>query len=300
MNRLKNFIPVALSLCFGASLTSCDLYERIFKKNPEENKTVTKEVVLPQDREAIQIKTDPKMYSPEEFAQGVVKGDWAIETVFNQDVVGETTPYIKFSQSENRIYGNNGCNTVNGDYSYNPADSTMTFSNVAVTMRLCHKEGLTDYLINKALDDTRRYELQDVEDGYLMTLFDANGRDIMKLTHQNLDFLNGTWNIVEINGEEIHNDKMKLVFDVDEHKVHGNTGCNVLNGRLETDMDAPNTFSFEAIAVTMMLCPEMEHQTAMLVALEDASRAKPIDKNRVILLDSNGEAVMTLQRASDK
>lgn len=279
-------------------LTSCSLYEKLTgKKEPE---AVKKEIVLPQDREAIMVKTDPKMYSPEEFAKGIIKGDWAIESVYGQPAVGENPPYIKFAQDEGRIYGNNGCNTINGQYRYNPADSTLRFDNIAVTMMLCHKEGITDYLINQALNETATYRLEDVEDGYLMSLYNSEGKEIMKLAHQNLDFLNGTWKVTEIEGEPINVEKMKLVFDVDEHKVHGNTGCNVLNGTLVTDMDAPNTFSFESMAVTMMMCPEMEYQTAMLVALEDACRAKPIDKNRVQLLDSEGNVVLTLERTSDK
>lgn len=299
MKRTIRYTLVALGLTgMTAGLSSCDLYERIFKKGASSE--VKKEVVLPQDREAFMVKTDPKMYSPEEFAQGVIKGDWAIEDVFGQKASGQTAPYLKFVQNEKRIYGNNGCNTVNGDYIYNPADSTLSFDHVAVTMMLCPQEGITDYLVNKALNDTRRYTLEEVEDGYLLNLYDAQGKEVMQLAHQNLDFLNGTWKVVEIEGEEIHVDKMKLVFDIDEHKIHGNTGCNVLNGRLETDMDTPNTFSIEAVGVTMMYCPEIEYQTAMLVALEDACRAKPIDKNRVQLLDSSGNAVMTLQRTSDK
>lgn len=294
--KSKIFLYLAAGGCL-LSMSSCSLYDKIFKKEPE---VVKKEVVLPQDREAILVKTDPKMYSPEEFARGVVKGDWAIESVFGEKAVGQNPPFIKFSQDEGRIYGNNGCNTINGEYRYNPADSTLNFDNVAVTMMLCNKEGITDYLVNKALNETTRYTLQDVEDGYLMNLYDSIGKPIMQLAHQNLDFLNGTWRVVEIDGDPINVEKMKLVFDVDEHKVHGNTGCNVLNGKLETDMDAPNTFSFEAIAVTMMYCPEMEYQTAMLVALEDACRAKPIDKNGVLLLDSSGKAVMMLERTTDK
>lgn len=278
------------------TMSSCSLYDKLFKKQEQ---TVKKEVVLPQDREAILVKTDPKMYSPEEFAKGIIKGDWAIESAFGQQAVGQTPPFIKFSQEEHRIYGNNGCNTVNGSYSYNPADSTLMFENVAVTMMLCTKEGLTDYLIDKALNDTRRYSLEDVDDGYMMVLYDEQGKAVMQLSHQNLDFLNGTWKVDAIDGEKVDVENMKLVFDVDEHKIHGNTGCNVLNGRFETDMDEPNTFSFEAIAVTMMLCPQMEYQTAMLVALENACRAKPIDKNRVELLDSDGKSVLTLERTTD-
>ena len=293
----KLFILVSIA-GMSCSLSSCDLYDKLFKK--ENKDTVKKEVVLPQDREAIMVKTDPKTYSPEEFAKGVIKGDWAIEEVFGQKAIGEKAPFIKFANDEGKIYGNNGCNIVNGSYKYERQDSVLTFSNLAVTMMYCDKEGITDHLITQALDEARHYSLQDVDDGYIMRIYDAKGQEIMLLTHQNLDFLNGTWKVTEINGEKVNVEKMKLVFDIDEHKVHGNTGCNVLNGRLETDMDEPNTFSFESMGVTMMMCPQMEYQTAMLVALEDACRAKPIDKNKVQLLDSAGQVVMTLVRTNDK
>lgn len=297
--KIKNLLLCLITTGLMTSITSCQTFKDLFSKESS-SKTIKKEVVLPQDRESVNVETDPKMYSPEEFAQGVIKGDWAIEKVYGQEAVGETVPFLKFSNTEKRVYGNNGCNTVNAEYKYNPADSTITFSNVAVTMMLCTKTGITDYLVNKALNEAASYTLQDVDDGYIMDLYDSAGKNIMQLSHQNLDFLNGTWKVVAIEDEEINIEKMKLVFDVDEHKIHGNTGCNVMNGKLETDLDAPNTFSFEDIAVTMMMCPSIEYQTALLVALEEANRAKPIDKNRVVLLDSNGKAVLTLQRTTDK
>lgn len=290
--RKPLFILYTLSAAGLLILSSCNTFHK--------DTAVKKDIVLPQDREAIMVKSDPKTYSPEEFAKGLIKGDWAIENVYGQEAVGEKAPFLKFSQTEGKVYGNNGCNTINADYKYNPADHSLAFSNVAVTMMLCHKEGITDYLVNQALNETASYSLEEVEDGYIMRIFDGNGKEIMVLAHQNLDFLNGTWKVVEINGEPINIEKMKLVLDVDEHKVHGNTGCNVLNGKLETDMDAPNTFSFESMGVTMMMCPQMEYQTAMLVALEEAERAKPIDKNRVQLLDAEGNPVITLQRTTDK
>lgn len=263
-------------------------------KKVEENKT------LPRDRKALEVHSDPKAYTPEEFAKGVIKGDWSIDKVYKQRAVGEVAPYIKFSPSEGKIYGNNGCNTVNAEYSYNAKEHKIQFNNPLVTMRLCAMTGITDALINQALNETRRYELREENEDYVLTFFDSKGQEVMQLSHQNLDFLNGTWKVTAIDGEPIDIDKMKLVFDIDERKVHGNTGCNVLNGRLETDLDEPNTFSFEGMGVTMMMCPEIEYQTAMLVALEEACKAKPLSKNEVILLDASGNNVMTLERTSDR
>lgn len=294
-NNIKYSAMAVMSLFM---LGSCGILNNS-KSNSDTNKSVKKEAVLPLDRKALQVHSDPKTYSPEEFAKGIIKGDWAIDEVYGEKPQGQVAPFIKFSESEGRIYGNNGCNTINADYTYNAKDNTLKFSNTAVTMMLC-PDAATEHLINTAVNETRSYSLRETEDGYLMTLYDGAGKKIMELTHQNLDFLNGTWKVVAIEGEAVNIPKMKLVFDIDEHKIHGNTGCNVLNGRLETEMDAPNTFSFEGIAVTMMMCPDIEHQTAMLVALEDACRAKPVDKNKVILLDASGKEVMTLERTTDK
>ncbi|MCH5214813.1 MAG: META domain-containing protein [Muribaculaceae bacterium] len=301
MKRTINLFAAALCMA-GAmmTMTSCDLYERIFKKGDSGSSSVSKEAVLPQDRESIESAKRAATYTPQEFKRGIIKGDWAVEEVMGKKAIGETAPYFKFSQEDGRMYGNNGCNVLNASYKYNPADSTLSFSNMAVTMMYCQKEGITDYLINQAVNDTRYYNLQEATDGYELILLNEDHKPVMTLTHQNLDFLNGTWKVVAIGDEQVHIDKMKLVFDIDEGKVHGNTGCNVLNGRLETDMDTPNTFSFEAIAVTMMMCPQMEYQTAMLVALEEACRAKPLKANMVQLLDSDGDPVITLERTSDK
>ncbi|WP_290394654.1 META domain-containing protein, partial [Muribaculum intestinale] len=42
-----------------------------------------------------------------------LEGEWNVWTVGGKKVTGENRPYINFSLSEGRIYGNNGCNTVN-------------------------------------------------------------------------------------------------------------------------------------------------------------------------------------------
>lgn len=310
---MKKLFIYTLVSAFTISLVSCSAINRNSKTQTGAESTVTssttskssnskntKSNTLPADRQEIIQKKNPQTYTSEEFQNGIVKGDWAIETVFGEEAVGEKAPFIKFNISDGRIYGNNGCNTINAKYNYDPKKKTLTFDEVAVTMMLCNKEGITDIAVNRALNETRKYSLEKNTAGYMLTLYNSAGDAVMTLSLQNFEFLNGTWKIVALDGEEVNIEKMKLVFDVDEHKVHGNTGCNVLNGRLETDMDAPNSISFEGIAVTMMLCPEMEYQTAMLVALEETCRAKPISRNRVDFIDTNGRVVMSLERTSDK
>ncbi len=284
------------------SLGSCSLFYKVIGKTDsvtaDNGKDVSIEAVLPHDREHIAAKKELKTYTPEELKKGMVKGDWAIEKVNGKDAVGEKAPFLKFVPSEGRVYGNNGCNVLNGSYRYNPADSTISFSDMASTMMICVKEGITDYEINAALGAARYYTWEIKGSDYYIYLLDAGRRRVMSLMHQNFDFLNGSWQVTAVNEKKIDNPEMKLVIDVPESKVHGNTGCNILNGTFETDMEAANSISFSSIATTRMACPPPNDETELLVALEEASTAKPISPTEVILFDSQGKQVIRLSRIS--
>ncbi len=288
----KYRITAALpALALAVVMTGCGIFNKSTKKiNP----------VLPQDRENIAVKKDQKIYTPEELKRGVVKGDWAIESVYGKKAVGEKAPFLKFVPEEKRVYGNNGCNVINGTYRYNASDSTINFDNIASTMMMCAKEGLTDYEINTALGATKFYSWKIEGNDYYLTFYDETGREVMNLMHQNFEFLNGTWRVTRINDQPVNVEGMKMVIDVDEGKLHGNTGCNIMNGNLEVDMDQPNSISFSAIAVTRMMCPEMQHETALVVALEEVSAARPVSGSEVILYDDQQKPVLTLVRTTDR
>lgn len=294
MKTFKNCLIPAVVLAI-LPLGACGV---INKKATEEHE-VKKEAVLPTDREKI-VQPVSAVYTSEDLAKGVVKGDWAIEKVNGKTAVGEKAPYLKFVPDEKRVYGNNGCNVINATYQYNPADSTISFGNMASTMMACAMEGITDYEINAALDATRAYSWRLTGDDYYLTFYDADRKPVMVLMHQNFQFLNGTWAVKEISGQAVDVPDMKLVIDVDEGKLHGNTGCNIINGTLETDMDAANSISFQQIAMTRMACPEPNYETQLIVALEESMRAKALQGGRVALLNSENKTVLLLERTSDK
>lgn len=289
----KNKIILGLSLiALSMSLSSCDLYNSIFHK--DSNKV---DATLPGDREEIVVKKEVGVFTPDELKRGAVMGDWAIETVYGKKCVGEKAPYLKFVPSEGRFYGNNGCNVMNGGYSYNAQDSTLSFSNVAMTMMMCGKEGLTDYEINTAMGATKYYSWEEVDSDYILTLYDETGNEVMKLLHQNFEFLNGAWRVSHINETEVKNRNVKLVIDVNESKVHGNTGCNILNGALDVNMEYPNYISFSAIATTRMACPDADNsETAFLVALEEVTRARLVKSGEVRLYNDRDKEVIRLVR----
>lgn len=296
MKKIYKLFPL-----LGVSLlvVSCGIFNKNHKSGETSSIEVKKEAVLPTDREDI-VQPVSAVYTSADIAKGIVKGDWAIETVFGSPAVGEKAPFLKFVPAEKKVYGNNGCNVINAEYSYNPEDSTISFSYLATTMMLCHKEGLTDIDINRALDATRFYSWELNDDNYYITFYNENHEPVMGLMHQNFQFLNGTWAVKEISGEPVDVPKMKLVIDVEEGKVHGNTGCNVFNGSLEINMESANSISFQAIAKTLSMCPDENYEIQLMVALEEAMRAKPLQGGKVELLDDDNKPVLLLQRTSDK
>lgn len=298
--KIENKTLIAITATAALMLSGCSFVNSITHKSGSTEKNVSQEAVLPHDRQHIEEKIELHKYTSEDIAKGVVKGDWAIEKVNGKEAVGEKAPFLKFVPSEKRVYGNNGCNVLNGSYAYNPKDSTLRFTDMATTMMMCAKDGITDYEINLALEAVRHYTWDRNGDDYYLHLLDAGGREVMTLMHQNFQFLNGTWAVRRINDTAVDDPEMKLVIDVDEGKVHGNTGCNILNGSFETDMDAANSISFSAIATTRMACPTPNHETEFIVALEEASSAKPISPDKVVLLGSQGKQVMLLERTTDK
>lgn len=287
---ISRYYITALGLPLLIAFSSCSIFSRKVKK----------EAVLPADREQIQVKTTVETYTPEEIKKGVVKGDWAIEKVGEKETVGEEAPFIKFVPAEGKIYGNNGCNVINGSYSCNPADSTLSFSNLASTMRLCGKTGITDTEVSVALGETKYYSWESKDSDYYIYLLDENHQLLMTLMHQNFQFLNGSWHITAIDGTPVDVPDMKIVIDVDEGKIHGNTGCNILNGNMEIDMERPNSISFQSIATTRMACPDNINETAFIMALEEASAAKPVSTSEVILYSSDKREVLKMVRTSDK
>lgn len=288
MNSIKHKSYLLLFGCLTLGLGSCSLLGTHSK--------VKKENVLPSDREQIRSQTARAEYTPEDLASGMVSGDWAIEEVAGRPTVGATAPFLKFVVGDKRVYGNNGCNVLNATYAYNPADSTLSFSDIVTTQRMCDTTGITDIDINAALTSVSRYTWQRKGDEYYLYLTDARMQPLLTLMHQNFEFLNGTWQVVSIGDETIDNPDVKLVIDVAEGKIHGNTGCNILNGSLELDLETANSISFQDLITTRMACPNPEYETRFIVALEEADRAKPISEERVLLLNSSNEVVLTIVR----
>lgn len=129
-------------------------------------------------------------------------------------------------------------------------------------------------------------------------LKNASDSTTMTMRKSDLTFLNGAWRVSVLDGKNIPADaEMQMVIDLPELKVHGNTGCNILNGSIFVDPAKQNSLQFSNLATTRMACPDMEREQKFLVALEQVETAIPgKDKNTALLKDDQGQVMMQLTR----
>ncbi len=108
--------------------------------------------------------------------------------------------------------------------------------------------------------------------------------------------LAGEWRAVAVGDRALPDEpEVLLAFDALEGCVSGTTGCNRLSGGYALEGDG---LTFGPAASTRMACPEpaMAIENAVLAALQ-ATRAVVSEAGRLVLLDGNETAVITLAPA---
>ena len=114
-----------------------------------------------------------------------------------------------------------------------------------------------------------------------------------------LSVLNGEWKIKEANGEAIPSGMEKqpfIAFDVKKKSIHGNAGCNLINGGFETSTSNAKSISFPGVASTMMACPDMETEGKILKALNEVKSFDVLAGGGIGLYDANNALVMVLEK----
>ena len=226
-----------------------------------------------------------------------IEGEWAIMSVYGENITGDEHPTIIFESESHRFYGNNGCNTINGDFTI-PGVDKLLLSNVATTMMLC-PDAKFEYKINQALGNVAAFELTvKGQDSYLV-MKSVKGVKLMTLHRSDIGFVNGAWQVVAVNGDRMAvNDDMRLVIDVPEGKVHGSAGCNMLNGHVLVDAEQSNSIQFTSLMTTRMTCPDQSLETSLLLALENVTLCFKDGSNHVVLRDASGKELVKLRRLS--
>ena len=131
-----------------------------------------------------------------------------------------------------------------------------------------------------------------------MALCNASSRPVVvlqkKVSTVKLSALNGEWKIEEVNGEAIPSGMEKqpfISFDIKKKSIHGNAGCNLINGGFETDKENPRSISFPNVISTMMACPDMEVESKVI---NEVKSFDVLSGGGIGLYNADGTLVMVL------
>lgn len=233
-------------------------------------------------------------------------GNWTAVQVGDMKVTGDNRPYIVFDQDPAnpfivKCYANDGCNTINGEFAITPGGKIQPAGELISTMMMC-QDAPYEMGFSTALNTVRSYSVEKIGSDYLLYLKNEGGATSMIMRKSNLDFANGAWTVTKIGNTPVpQGAEMQLVIDIPELKIHGNAGCNVLNGEIRINPDVQNSLEFTDMATTRMTCPFIESEQQLIQALESARKVSATANSDIIFLsDAAGKTVVVLKRLNLK
>lgn len=236
----------------------------------------------------------------------VFYGEWMASRVGELTITGDNRPYIVFDADPTnpflvKCYANNGCNTINGEFAITPGGNMKPTTELISTMMLC-PDAPYEMGFSTALNTVASYSIEKIGSDYLLYLKNEAGETTMILRKSDLDFANGAWSVQKINDAHAPQEaEMRLVIDIPELKIHGNAGCNVLNGKISINPDVQNSLSFSDLITTRMSCPYLEAEQSLIQALESAKTvATTGNKDVIYFADAAGKTVLVLKRLNLK
>ena len=108
------------------------------------------------------------------------------------------------------------------------------------------------------------------------------------------DKLEGTWNIVEVNGQKIADGDPYIGFDAVAGRVYGSFGCNRIVGGFDPKCKA-GTLALDKLGSTQMMCADMTTENLVSKGLSGV-KGFALDKDAVTLTDGNNKAIVVLKR----
>ena len=232
-----------------------------------------------------------------------ISGAWDIVEINGSKVVpvaGQSVPFVVFDVSTGRISGNAGCNRLMGSFDTAAEPGSLDVKSIATTRMMCEDMMVERNVVN-ALNQIKTYRKAGEDKIYL---YNEYKRPVILLEQQKavtgLAMLAGSWTIKEVNGEAIPTGMEKqpfLSFDVEKKTVHGNAGCNLVNGGFETEEGDATSIAFSRLATTMMACPDMEWEGKILKALNAVKSFGGLSTGEVGLYDAEGTLLLLLVRS---
>lgn len=239
-----------------------------------------------------------------------LSGEWNVVAVEGKEVSGN--PYIGFDLEEGRLYGNAGCNRIMGEFTYVPnvynpkktnSDSIVLghigLTNVAATRMMCPDMD-TEQKVLGALNGVTGFKASATG----VELTDKDGKVLISLEKReapavSVNDIDGKWNISKVEGAAVEvADKTPFIsFNVAENAVHGNGGCNIINGSFSQEEGNPSSLKFGQMISTMMAGPGMETERKVLAAMNKVASFVVNEDGTLSLMDAGNNEVLLLVKS---
>jgi copper homeostasis protein (lipoprotein) len=245
-------------------------FEGRLKPNPEKE---GKREVLSVDRAAkltkeINCNDLETMPGPVRTANTDLSGKWMLKEINGtpaQPGMPGKEAYLEFDTDKMRVAGSGGCNRIAGGYEME--NGKMKFKQFASTMMACPNMGSEQQLLKIINEGTAEQQ------GDQLTVTSAAGRASYQRANATAGIdLSGKWMLKDVNGvaPQIATPGREpfLEFDTAKMRVAGLGGCNRISGSYTVD---GQTIQFKPFISTRMACPDMQSETALLQALNNAT-----------------------------
>ena len=224
-----------------------------------------------------------------------INGEWNVISIKDTELnlPAGSRAFLNFDVVGHMLYGNTGTNPINAIYHLK--DNKMSFSDVLVTKKYGGYFQYVERDLLKAMSEVSSIALVKVGDIEYMEMKNKHRDIIIKLRRQNLDFMNGPWIVKTLNGVDIIDRDIKLVNDIDMLTVNITSGCNIINGVITIDPLKEFAIEYEDLKSSHYQCPNIDTETRLLIALEEAKFCHKRNDREVELLtterDEMGKSV---------
>lgn len=282
----------AISICALLGTTSCSL----FRSNTPTETPLTPAQVANIALTATSI--------PE-----ILYGNWYITRADSIDISADSNgmPTVTFAAEAGmpvnvvRYYAYDGCNNLSGLYATNSNGKISLVGEPISTLKMCDDVPY-ELSVATGLITATSFKVEKVGESYELYLLGTSGTPLLTLRKNNIDFINGAWKVELINGTSVpESADIKLVLDTQTKTVHGETGCNILNGKIKIESNSDTALSFSDMATTRMMCPDIETEQKLLEALNKVVAVRPgLTSESAALLNAEGDEVVSMSRLTIK
>ena len=121
--------------------------------------------------------------------------------------------------------------------------------------------------------------------------------------NMNISELSGRWEITAVEGKAVEMtvpdaEIPYLGFDTATGRLTGNAGCNSIKGAFVAG-NGDGKITFDKIASTRMMCPDMNVEQSVLQALDKVTGYKKTGAGNVVLTGDNGTPLVSLRKVED-